>query len=196
MDNQWPASIRSFRLRHGFSQQQLAELIGVAQRTVSRWERGDDKPGIPQQIRLRDFGWAPSSTLLRALVATIAYCPVPRALTRSPRLTLQALSAPAIAKRPSVVEWLRRDLAPIANGPLRDMLADAPLQRAITRREIAGVVATTSSVLRTGDAETTESWCTTITYFHDDGALFSDAISFPAPVAGPCGYTPIPMDRG
>jgi transcriptional regulator with XRE-family HTH domain len=195
MQGSWSESIRSFRLRHGFSQQQLAALIGVAQRTVSRWERGDDRPSIPQQLRLRDLGWAPSSTLLRAIAATIANCPVPRALTSSANLTLRAVSAPAIAKRPSVVELVGTNLAPLAFGPLRDILEDRPLQRGIARREIAGVVAITQSVLRTRDAETPQTWCTTITYFHDDGIVFSDAVSALRHAPEPVGYTPIPMDQ-
>jgi transcriptional regulator with XRE-family HTH domain len=94
----------------------MASVFGVAQRTISRWERGEDTPGLDQQKRLRDLGWEPTGLLLKALAAAIRHCPAPRALCRTQNLRLQALSGPAIAKRPSVANWIGRDLAPIGAG--------------------------------------------------------------------------------
>ena len=140
MDMSWPTKIKSHRLRHGLSQAQLAAMIGVSQRTISRWERGDDNPSIIQQKRLRDLGWKLPSELLENLARSIAHCPAPRALTRTHNLNLQALSKPALEKRPSMQNWLGRDLVGIASGILRQMLDDAPLQKAIANREISCVV--------------------------------------------------------
>lgn len=35
-----PAGLKAWRAQNGYSQSQLAEVLGVASMTVSRWERG------------------------------------------------------------------------------------------------------------------------------------------------------------
>ena len=190
----WSKIIGKYRLRYGLSQAQLADTMGVSQRTISRWERGDDQPGLIQQKRLRDLGWEPPGSLLRNLAASVAHCPVPRALSRTQRLRLLALSPPALEKRPSMAAWIGCDLVKTASGVLQDMLEDAELQRAIRHGEIAGVRATTQSVLKSPEAASIGRHSTTVTYFFHDGTLFSDAISVPAPPNAPIGYSVIPMD--
>lgn len=194
-ETRWPKYVRRYRLRHGLSQAQLAVALGVSQRTVSRWERGEDSPSVTQQKRLRDLGWEPASTLLASLASSIFYCPVPRALTRGTDLTLQALSAPAIAKRPSIANWIGRDLRPLACGVLEEILDDAPLQRAIAKREVHTLVTTTRSVLRTDEHEKIGLFSTTITYFTHEGSIFHDAIGVPAADDCACGYRAITMDE-
>ena len=102
----WGGVVRSVRLRAGYSQQQLSEILNVSQRTVSRWERGDDNPSIAQQKRLRDLGWEPPGSLLRSLVSAVQMCPVPRALSCTPKLRLIAVSQSALAKRPSLADLI------------------------------------------------------------------------------------------
>ncbi len=191
----WSALIRRYRLRHGLTQGRMASLIGVSQRTISRWERGEDSPNLEWQRRLRDLGWHPPGNLLDSLAASIPHCPFPRALSRTQNLRLQALSIPAIEKRPSVTEWIGRDLALIATGILEEMLDDGALQRGIANREIASVVATTRSVLRTPEHDKIGSYRTVIAYFFHEGTLYSDAISSPAPADAPLGYRAVPMDN-
>jgi transcriptional regulator with XRE-family HTH domain len=190
----WNSIIRSCRVRHGLSQARIAARLGVSQRTISRWERGEDNPSLAQQHRLRELGWEPTGSLVHSLQTAIFHCPVPRALTRGTRLCLVAVSRPAIEKRPSVANMIGRDLAPVATGVLAQMLEDRPLQRAISRREISAVVATTRSVLRTDDAPRTEVYRTTINYFFHDGTLYSDALSLPALANEPTGYVAVPME--
>ncbi|MDQ8698194.1 helix-turn-helix domain-containing protein [Hyphomicrobium sp. LHD-15] len=194
MDEDWKKLVRRYRIRHGLSQARMADLFGVAQRTVSRWERGEDSPGITQQKRLRDLGWEPSSSLMRSLSASISHCPAPRALTRSEALTLQRLSGPALAKRPSMADWVGRDLAPIACGVLEEILDDRILQRAIANGEIQSLVTTTRSVLKSAEHEHIGLYRTTITYFFHEGTLYNDAIGVPAPDDAACGYRALPMD--
>lgn len=43
------ANIRRYRLERGLSQEQLGQMLGVPQTTVSRWERGD---GLEQLAKL------------------------------------------------------------------------------------------------------------------------------------------------
>lgn len=194
MPEDWSTFIRRYRARHGLTQARLGSVVGVAQRTISRWERGEDRPSLEQQRLLRDLGMEPTTALFQILTTSVANCPAPRALSRMPNLRLLALSQPAIDKRPSVVDWIGRDLAGIACGVLAEILEDRPLQSGIANREIACVVTTTRSVLRTAEHDRIGAFCTTITYFAHDGALYSDAVSVPAPPDAPLGYRAIAMD--
>jgi transcriptional regulator with XRE-family HTH domain len=194
LSDEWSKLVKRYRMRHGLTQARMAAIIGVSQRTISRWERGEDTPHLALQRRLRDLGWQPPDTLLASLAATIPHCPFPRALSRTQNLRLQALSHLAIAKRPSITDWVGRDLAPIACGILEEMLDDKPLQRSIARREVAGVVATTRSVLQTREHPRIGTYRTVITYFFHEGTLYSDAISSLAPADAPLGYKPVPID--
>lgn len=47
--------LQSLRKEKGLTQEQLAEMFGVAQRTVSRWETGNNMPDIDVLIELSDF---------------------------------------------------------------------------------------------------------------------------------------------
>jgi transcriptional regulator with XRE-family HTH domain len=190
----WPTFVRRYRLRHGLSQMDMAALMSVSQRTISRWERGEDTPSVAQQKRLRDLGWEPASSLFRGIALAVAHCPAPRALTRTERLTLQRLSGPALIKRPSMANWIGHDLLPIACGVLAEILDDRPLQRAIAGGEIQSLVTTTRSVLRTSEHESIGLFRTTITYFFHEGTLYNDAIGVAAPDDAVCGYTAVPMD--
>lgn len=195
MNDDWRSFVRHYRVRHGLSQVHMAGLMGVAQRTISRWERGEDSPSFAQQKRLRDLGWEPANSMFRSIADSIAHCPAARALTRTENLRLQRLSAPALAKRPSVANWIGRDLAPIACGVLAEILDNRVLQRAIAAGEIQSLVTTTRSVLRTAEHDSIGLYRTTITYFFHEGTLYNDAIGVPAPDDAICGYTAVPMDE-
>lgn len=195
MSRDWAEFVRRYRLRHALTQGQLATVMGVSQRTVSRWERGEDAPSLVLQRRLRDLGWEPTGSLLAGLALSVRHCPVPRALSRTPQLRLQAVSAGAILKRPAIVDWIGRDLVPIARGVLQEMLDDTQLQRSIANREIACIVATTRGVLGTGERQRAGTFRTTISYFFQDGALYSDAISAAGPPNARVGYRAMPMDE-
>jgi len=67
----WPAEIRRFRLLHAMKQANLAEILGVDQATVSRWESGFSIPELGMQRRLRDmiFRSAPDKALVRHWVS-------------------------------------------------------------------------------------------------------------------------------
>ncbi len=132
--------------------------------------------------------------MMSSFAMGVTNCTAPRALSRLPGLRLVAVSQPAIAKRPSIVEWIDCDLAPIATGVLQEMLDDAALQRAVLLQEVACVVTTTDSVLRTREHDLIGKFRTTITYFEHDGTLYSDAISVPAPASAVRGYRPLMID--
>lgn len=142
------------------------------------------------RLRLEPPGW-----MFDLLVAEMKRCAAPRALSRMPHLRLITLSRPALQKRPTMREWIGRDLNRIASGVLEEMLDDKELQNAIARREVVCVVSTTSSVLETPEAAQIGSFRTTSSYFRHDGALYSDAISVPVSADEPRGYTPIYADE-
>ena len=55
MDTPWPALVRRLRFISNLKQTDLADLLGVEQGTVSRWERATYVPDIPVQRRIRDM---------------------------------------------------------------------------------------------------------------------------------------------
>lgn len=191
----WGTLIKQYRQRQGLTQKQMAAVMDVSQRTISRWERGEDQPSLERQKFFRDLGWQPPSMFMHNLSVSIKHCPIPRALSRSQDIRLVTLSQPAIDKRPSVVEWVGRDLAPIACGVLADILEDKVVQNALRRREISCLVATTRSVLDTAEHAKIGAYQTTISYFYHDGDLYSDAISVPVSDDAPCGYEAFYMDN-
>lgn len=195
MDEAWSAIVRRYRLRHGLTQQRLAEILQISQRTVSRWERGEDAPSLAQQKILRDLTREPNTCLSARLPQAVAHCPMPRALTRSSRINLHTMSRPALLRRPALSDWMGRDLAPIATGILAQMLDDRCLQRGIARGEIACVRAIIGSALVSDDPARVGTSETTFTYFFLDGTLYADVISAPTSPDAACGYRAISMDE-
>jgi transcriptional regulator with XRE-family HTH domain len=192
MAEDWSSILKSYRSRYGLSQQRLADVLGVSQRTISRWERCQDHPNKSTQRRLRDLGLEPPSTVFSNLRAAITHCPAPRALSTKTSLRLLCLSKPSVQKRPSILNYVGQDLIGLASGILQEMLDDELLQRDILNRDVACVMSTTTSVLRTPESSAIRKHHTTISYFLYDGTLYSDAVSVPAPDDAACGYWPIP----
>lgn len=195
MTTNWGAVSRQLRIRHGLSQARLAAAIGVPRSTIMRCERGEAALTVGQADMLRSLCLEPPRWMFDLLVAEVKRCGAPRAMSRLPNLRLIALSLPALQKRPSMSDWIGRDLNRIASGVLAEMLDDKDLQRAIAKREVVSVVSTTSSVLDTPEAKQIGSFRTTSTYAFYDGALYSDAVSMPVSSDEPCGYTPIYADE-
>ncbi len=195
MQPEWKDIIKQYRQNFSLTQQEIASLLDVSQKTVSRWESGENRPSLAQQRHFRDLLREPSFDLCNALSAAVKTSPVPRSLFLQPNLNLQALSPPAIAKRPSMMNWIGCDLIPIACGVLAEVLDDRALQRSILAGEIACVHAVTRSVYRTPEHASIGTYRTTVSYFRIDGRLFRDAISVPAPATATLGYWPLPMDE-
>lgn len=194
MSEGWDDLLRRYRVRHALTQARMADVLGVSQRTISRWERGEDSPSLDRRKHLRDLCREPSSRLLRSLMVSVRHSPFPRALSRMPTLQLLAVSPGAIAKRPSITGWIGRDLAKIACGVLEEMLDDTALQRSIANGEIACVLTTTRSVLRTAEHAGIRTYRTIITYYAHEGTIYSDAMAVPAPKSAKLGYKAISMD--
>lgn len=196
MPENWNEIVKYYRLRHGLSQAEMAKIMDVSQRTISRWERGEDSPAIQYKKKLRDLSHEPPEVFLRSLVAAVKNCPVPRALTRTQNLQLIAASRPAVLKRPSIVNWYGKNLIDIASGVLQEMLDDRDLQKAISSREVTGVTTVCRSVLDTPESPNIATYRTTISYFYHEGTLYSDAISTIAEPDARLGYWPFSSEDG
>lgn len=194
MKNDWPELVKQVRIKFSLSQSMLSDMTGVSQKTISRWERGEVVPSRTVQKQLIDMMRRPTSNLMTTMLNAVKHCPAPRALSRMPNLRLLAVSQPAIQKRPSIVNWIDHDLAPIACGILEEMRDDQQLQRSIASQEITCVVATTDSVLKTSEHANIGKFQTTISYFSHEGTLYSDAVSVPAPAAAVRGYRPVAVE--
>ena len=195
MSGNWSQLIQHYRVRNGLTQKQLAQRLSVSQRTISRWERRQDQPSLDHQRVLRDLFHFETSDVVRTLSNTIAFCPAPRALCVMPRLTLVAVSQPAIRKRPSVQNLIGEDLAKRACGVLEEMLDDYALQHGIRTRDVVGVTSVTEGVLKTTESPIAGKFRTTISYFTYDGVLYSDAVSMRARADAASGYWPIYADE-
>lgn len=56
----WANTIKAYRQTRGLTQEQMALAVGVIQKTISRWERGQDFPDLKHQKLLRDMMHKPS----------------------------------------------------------------------------------------------------------------------------------------
>ena len=77
MQPEWSVLIKRYRVRFGLTQHAMGQLLGVSQKTVSRWENGENQPYPAQQGQFRDLIRKPDgmvSASLRAAVPTAQLC--------------------------------------------------------------------------------------------------------------------------
>ena len=72
----WTSLIRQFRLSRGMNQAELAELCGVGQPTVSRWECGKQIPDRRTRTRLRALLRAQDSRSDDAIIRSVRFAHV------------------------------------------------------------------------------------------------------------------------
>ena len=53
--NLFSGRLKELRLQHGFSQEELAEKIGIKQNSYSDWEHGKSKPNYEKLEKIADF---------------------------------------------------------------------------------------------------------------------------------------------
>lgn len=53
--NLFSVRLKELRLQHGFSQQELAEILGIKRNTYSDWENGKCKPNYEKLEKIADF---------------------------------------------------------------------------------------------------------------------------------------------
>jgi DNA-binding transcriptional regulator YiaG len=115
------AELRAERHRVGWNQTELADLIGVQQSTVSRWERGAEDVPASQRDPLRAiFAAAPSAPQVSGAEL--------RRWRRAHGLTTRALSELLGISRVSATEWQQRGVPRDRVAAVRELLATAPEQ--------------------------------------------------------------------
>lgn len=60
-------SLRLFRQKYGYTQEQIAEKLGVSRQAVAKWERGDSLPDIENVIALADLYDVSVDSLVRQI---------------------------------------------------------------------------------------------------------------------------------
>lgn len=79
----WARFVRQLRAREGLSQSSLADMLGVTQASVSRWERGVDEPSLRLRRRMRDMiRSAPAGRLDRLMRLRVQFAGWPTSLVR------------------------------------------------------------------------------------------------------------------
>ncbi|MDE5582437.1 MAG: helix-turn-helix domain-containing protein [Ruminococcus sp.] len=63
----FPENVRMYRERAGLSQKKLAELIGVSQQTIDRYEDGSRMPNIKDGVKLATALQTTSEELVKTL---------------------------------------------------------------------------------------------------------------------------------
>lgn len=144
---EWAASIRRLRQSNGWKQAVLAELLGVDQATVSRWERGLQTPEVTMRRKLVELMRSRVPEMDRLPLVSIQTSPNP-AIAFDRSLRVLALSAPAA------------DLLAIEGETLAGAALSSDFQRALERADHHGLwrgdVAAMRFAVRLGDARHAE----------------------------------------
>ncbi len=72
----WSILLKSYRREKGLKQEALAYILNVDQTTISRWERGKDKPSLAIEKRLRDLFWKKEDSALDAAIRMVRSSPL------------------------------------------------------------------------------------------------------------------------
>ena len=62
-------NLKLYRKQHGYTQEQIAEKLGVSRQAVAKWERGDCLPDIENVIALADLYEITVDSLVRNITA-------------------------------------------------------------------------------------------------------------------------------
>lgn len=62
-------NLKLFRKRNGYTQEQIAEKLGVSRQAVAKWERGESVPDIENVIALADIYEVTVDSLVRNMTA-------------------------------------------------------------------------------------------------------------------------------
>lgn len=63
-------NLKLFRKRNGYTQEQIAERLGVSRQAVAKWERGESLPDIENVIALADIYEVTVDSLVRNMAYT------------------------------------------------------------------------------------------------------------------------------
>ncbi|QGH74812.1 helix-turn-helix protein [Bacteriophage DSS3_MAL1] len=94
----WGTSIKALRLRQGLKQAALADMLGLDQATVSRWERGASTPtiAVQKQVRRKIEEISGDAPILQDLFERVVSSPFKVILTDVASFKTVAASGPAL----------------------------------------------------------------------------------------------------
>jgi DNA-binding XRE family transcriptional regulator len=115
----WGNEIKAFRIRNSLKQAALAELVGVDTATISRWERGRDRPSLAYQKILGKLIAPPPTIKSMGLIDIVE--------TTSDIAVIMDREFRIVAASPGHRKLLRYDLADIS-GIRFPMWTDAMFQ--------------------------------------------------------------------
>jgi transcriptional regulator with XRE-family HTH domain len=118
MAEDWGPLVRRFRVLHGLTQERIAEMFGVSQRTVSRWERSENKPSPQCRRRLRDLTPQEPSGHATLQEDHVAFAIAERAVALLGSLSPESIERLPAAERRRLAEHCRQvaQLAASRNG--------------------------------------------------------------------------------
>lgn len=64
-------NLKLFRKKHGYTQEQVAEKIGVSRQAVAKWEKGEALPDIENILALADIYGVTVDALVRNVSAVV-----------------------------------------------------------------------------------------------------------------------------
>lgn len=68
-------NLKLFRKKHGYTQEQIAERIGVSRQAVAKWEKGEAMPDIENIVALADIYEVTIDSLVRNVSAYSGVAP-------------------------------------------------------------------------------------------------------------------------
>lgn len=143
--------LRLWRRANLWTQASVAELLGVTQAAVSRWERGRDMPSPEMRRRLRNMmasGTLDDMTVERLLLSRQSGW---RVLLYLENLTLIAVSKDILKVWPIVATWMDKPLLPRLLGEAKEVFTDKQLMQEIRRGKIALISAVSSESIKIGE---------------------------------------------
>lgn len=113
---EWATNIRRLRLSKGWKQTTLADMLSVDQATVSRWERGLQRPDLAARQRLTDLLRRELPSADRAVLMAVQASPWwALALDRGGRI---------LAASEPMAEWWGQPAGQLAGRPAQPMISD------------------------------------------------------------------------
>ena len=82
------------RRKAGYSQEQLADLLGVSRQAISKWEGAQGRPEVDNVVKLAQIYRVSTDFILTGSASVPSVCetaPAPRELSREYRFALSAL---------------------------------------------------------------------------------------------------------
>lgn len=170
-DTSWSQLLKNLRQREGLSQDALAQILGVNQTTVSKWERQQDVPSMRMRRRIQEFIRRSSSGLQdRLLRIRVRQGFFPQTLLQTGAVFIEANSAVTQTAQLPYMD-LRGQSIYGKFGDAADAITQAWEDLGIFKGEISLSMAVVPMI--NGDGDVTYIQTQDFPYFSSDGEIWS-----------------------